>query len=88
MEKAQQELNTQSVSAKAGGGAVEVKVSGGMELLEIKIDPAAVDPEEVDLLEDTVVAAVNEGMRAAQEMANSRLGELSGGLGDLGLPGL
>lgn len=88
MEKAQQELNEQSVSAKAGGGAVEVKVSGGMELLEIKIDPAAVDPEDVELLEDTVVAAVNEGMRAAQEMANARLGKLTGGLGDLGIPGL
>jgi DNA-binding YbaB/EbfC family protein len=78
------------VTASAGGGAVTARVSGGLELLEVTIDPAAVDPEDVDLLQDTVVAAVNEAMRQAQQMAQERLGALTGagGLGGLGLPGM
>jgi nucleoid-associated protein EbfC len=90
MERVQAELQHESVTASAGGGAVTARVSGGLELLEVTIDPAAVDPEDVDLLQDTVVAAVNEAMRQAQQMAQERLGALTGagGLGGLGLPGM
>jgi nucleoid-associated protein EbfC len=88
MMKAQEQLKDEVVEASAGGGMVTVKISGDLELREIKIDPEAVDPEDVELLQDTVLAAVNEAIRSAQELANRKLGGLSGGLGDLGLPGL
>ncbi len=91
MEKAQESLKHESVEASAGGGMVTVKVSGEMEVLELKIDPEAVDPEDVDLLQDMVQAAVNEAFRAAQELAASKMGAATGGLGgslgNLGLPG-
>ncbi len=88
MARVQAELQQESVTASAGGGAVTAKVSGGLELLEITIDPAAVDPEDVELLQDVIVAAVNEAMRAAQELAQSRLGTVAGGLSGMGIPGL
>jgi DNA-binding YbaB/EbfC family protein len=88
MMKAQEQLKDEVVEASAGGGMVTVKISGDLELREIKIDPEAVDPEDVELLQDMVLAAVNEAIRSAQELANRKLGGLSGGLGDLGLPGL
>ncbi|CAN5546923.1 hypothetical protein BH20ACT19_BH20ACT19_04160 [soil metagenome] len=93
MEKAQESLKHESVEASAGGGMVTVKVSGELEVLELKIDPEAVDPEDVDLLQDMVLAAVNEAMRSAQELAASKMGAVTGGLGGagglggLGLPG-
>ena len=83
---AQEELKDEVVEASAGGGMVKVKVSGGLELREIVIDPDAVDPEDVELLQDMVQAAVNEGIRAAQERAESKMGGIAGGLG--GLPGM
>jgi DNA-binding YbaB/EbfC family protein len=91
MMKAQEQLKDEVVEASAGGGMVTVKISGDLELREIKIDPQAVDPEDVELLQDMVLAAVNEAVRSAQELANRKLGGLTGGLGDLGglgLPGL
>jgi DNA-binding YbaB/EbfC family protein len=94
MMKAQQELDNEVVEASAGGGMVTVKVTGGLEVREIKIDPEAVDPEDAEMLQDMVLAAVNEGLRAAQELAASRMGAATGGLGGagglggLGLPGL
>jgi DNA-binding YbaB/EbfC family protein len=88
MARVQEQLAEESVTASAGGGAVTAKVSGGLELLEITIAPEAVDPEDVELLQDTIVAAVNEAMRAAQELAQTRLGSVAGGLSGLGLPGL
>jgi DNA-binding YbaB/EbfC family protein len=91
MEKAQEQLKHETVEASAGGGMVTVKMSGELELLELKVDPGAVDPEDVELLEDMVQAAVNEAIRAAQELAASKLGAATGGLGGaggLGLPGL
>jgi DNA-binding YbaB/EbfC family protein len=88
MARVQQELAQESVTASAGGGAVSARVSGALELLEVTIDPEAVDPEDVEILQDTIVAAVNEAMRAAQQLANQRLGAIAGGLGGLGLPGL
>jgi DNA-binding YbaB/EbfC family protein len=75
------------VEASAGGGMVTVKVSGDLELKSITIDPEAVDPGDVELLQDMVLAAVNEGLRAAQELASAKLGGIAGGLGGLGGPG-
>lgn len=86
MQRAQEALAEESVSATAGGGAVTVTISGTLEVLDVQIDPAAV--EDVELLQDTVVAATNEAMRKAQELANSRLGSVAGALGNLGIPGL
>jgi DNA-binding YbaB/EbfC family protein len=92
MAKAQQQLKNEVVEASAGGGMVKVKVSGDLELKELVIDPEAVDPEDVELLQDMVQAAVNEGFRSAQELAANKMGAatggLAGGLGGLGLPGL
>ena len=90
MAKAQEQLKNEVVEASAGGGMVTVKVSGDLEVKEIRIDPAAVDPEDVELLQDMVLAATNEAIRSAQELANRKLGGLTGGLdlGSLGLPGL
>lgn len=93
MELAQEALKDEVVEASAGGGMVTVKVSGTLEVREIKIDPAAVDPEDVEILADMVTAAVNEALRKAQELAESKLGGATGGLdlgnlGGLGLPGL
>ena len=88
MEVAQEELKDEIVEASAGGGMVKAAVSGTLELKSIEIDPSAVDPEDVEILADMVLAAVNEGLRAAQELAASKLGSVTGGLGGLGLPGL
>ena len=88
MVKAQEEAQKQTVEASAGGGMVTVKVSGELEILDLKIDPGAVDPEDVELLQDMVQAALNEALRSAQELAASKMGAVTGGLGGLGLPGL
>jgi nucleoid-associated protein EbfC len=94
MEAAQEGLKDEVVEASAGGGMVKVKMSGDLRLLEIAIDPDAVDPEEAELLQEMVLAAVNEAIRSAQELAASKLGGIAGlggaggGLGGLGLPGL
>ena len=88
MMKAQEQLKHEVVEASAGGGMVTVKVTGELEIQEIKIDPEAVDPEDVELLQDMVLAATNEAIRSAQELAANKMGGLTGGLGDLGLPGL
>ncbi|MGH2865296.1 MAG: YbaB/EbfC family nucleoid-associated protein [Solirubrobacteraceae bacterium] len=93
MELAQEELKSEVVQASAGGGMVTVKVSGDLEVREIKIDPTAADPEDVEILAEMVLAAVNEGLRMAQQLAESKLGGATagldlGGLGGLGLPGL
>jgi nucleoid-associated protein EbfC len=85
---AQESLKDEVVDASAGGGMVTVEVTGDLNVKSIKIDPQAVDPDDVELLQDMVLAAVNEALRAAQELAASKLGGLAGGLGGLGLPGL
>jgi DNA-binding YbaB/EbfC family protein len=82
---AQESLKDEVVEASAGGGMVHVKVTGEMVIKEITIDPQAVDPEDVELLQDMVLAAVNEGLRSAQDLASSKLGGIAGGLGGLGL---
>ena len=88
MVKAQEELKNEIVEASAGGGMVTVKVTGELEIQEIKIDPEAVDPEDVDMLQDMVQAATNEALRSAQELAANKMGAVTGGLGGLGLPGM
>jgi nucleoid-associated protein EbfC len=90
MQRAQEELARETVTASAGGGAVKATMTGGLELVSIEIDPEVVDPEDVEMLEDMVTAAVNEALSSAQELASRRLGGITGGLGDLGLnlPGM
>ena len=90
MSEAQEKLKDEVVEASAGGGMVKVKMSGDLRLLELAIDPEAIDPEDPELLQDMVLAAVNEAIRSAQELAASRMGNVSGlgGAGGLGLPGL
>ena len=93
MAKAQEELKNEVVDASAGGGMVTVKMTGELELRELTIDPAAVDPDDVEMLQDMVQAAVNEAIRSAQELAASKMNAAAGGLtgpgglGGLGLPG-
>jgi DNA-binding YbaB/EbfC family protein len=87
MVAAQEALKDEVVEASAGGGMVTVKVSGDLQVKSVTIDPEAVDPEDVELLQDMVLAAINEALRAAQELAASKLGGIAGGLGGLGLPG-
>jgi hypothetical protein len=88
MAKAQEELKSETVEASAGGGMVTVKATGALEIVEIKIAPEAVDPDDPDLLADMVLAAVNEALRSAQSLVESKLGSAMGGLQGLGLPGL
>src|SRR3979411_1932194 len=91
---AQESLKDEVVEASAGGGMVTVKISGDLEIKSITIDPQAVDPEDIELLQDMILAAVNEALRSAQELASAKLGGIAGGLGGLGgglgggLPGL
>jgi DNA-binding YbaB/EbfC family protein len=88
MARAQEELANETVEASAGGGMVTVKATGALEVTEIKIAPEAIDPDDPELLADMVLAAVNEALRSAQSLAESKLGGAMGGLKGLGLPGL
>jgi len=89
MQKAQAELASETVEATAGGGMVTVVANGAGEIKQIKIDPKAIDPSDPELLEDMILAAVNEAVRSAHSLMESKLGGLAGGaLGGLGLPGL
>ena len=87
---AQEALKDEEVEASAGGGMVTVKVSGDLQVKSITIDPAALEDGDAELLADMVLAAVNEALRSAQELAATKLGGVTGGLdlGGLGLPGL
>ncbi|HEY5189991.1 MAG TPA: YbaB/EbfC family nucleoid-associated protein [Solirubrobacteraceae bacterium] len=85
---AQESLKDEVVDASAGGGMVTVQVTGDLIIKSITIDPEAVDPEDVEMLQDTILAAVNEGLRAAQERAAEKMGGIAGGLGGGGLGGL
>ena len=89
MQQAQEELANETVEATAGGGMVRVVATGAGDIKEIKIDPKAIDPDDPEMLEDMILAAVNEAVRSAHSMMESKLGGLAGGaLGGLGLPGL
>lgn len=84
MQQLQEELADHRVEAESGGGAVKVVFNGKQELISLTIDPASVDPAEVDLLEDLLLAAFQEGQRRAAAMAQQEMGKVTGGLGGLG----
>jgi DNA-binding YbaB/EbfC family protein len=90
MVAAQEQLKNETVEASAGGGMVKVVVSGDLEVKSMTISADAIDPDDPELLQDMVLAAVNEGLRSAQELAANKMGGLTGGLdlGGLGLPGI
>ncbi|MHB8174486.1 MAG: YbaB/EbfC family nucleoid-associated protein [Nitrospirota bacterium] len=92
IQKAQEEAGMKTAEASAGGGMVTVTANGRMEILSIKIEKEAVDPSDVEMLQDLVAAAVNEALRKAQEMMNEEMGKITGGMGlpgmGGGLPGL
>ena len=89
MQKAQDELEHETVESSSGGGMVSVTATGAGEIKEIKIDPKAIDPDDPEMLADMVLAAVNEAIRSARSLQETKLGGLAGGaLGGLGLPGL
>ncbi len=81
MEESQKELETKEFTATAGGGAVEVTVSGKKELVGIKLAEEIVDPEDIETLQDSIVAAVNEALRKADEASAELMGKMTGGLG-------
>lgn len=85
MAEEQEKLKTEIVEASAGGGMVNVKITGDQQITEVTIDPQAVDPEDVEMLQDMVLAATNEAIRSSQALAEQRLGGIAGGLG---LPGM
>ena len=92
MEQVQAELAEKEITSTAGGGAVEVTVNGNKEITKLKIDKAVVDPDDVEMLQDLVTAAVNEAMRQMEELSEAEMNKVTGGLGDIGggfgIPGL
>ena len=87
MEEQAKEMETKEFTATAGGGAVEITVSGTREVLKVKLDEEVVDPEDIDMLEDLIVAATNEALRKVEEASASAMSKLTGGLG-AGMPGM
>jgi hypothetical protein len=85
MAQMQEDLKTRTVEASSGGGMVTVTASGAKEILSLSIDPAVVDPEDVDMLQDLILAAVNEALKKATEMVEGEMGQLTGGMK---IPGL
>ncbi len=88
MARAQEEVAAEVVEASAGGGMVTVKANGAGEVLEVRIDPKAIDPDDPEMLADLVLAAVNEALRSSRNLMESKIaGMLPPGMGGLGLPG-
>lgn len=85
--EAQESMSEVTVDASAGGGMVKVTVDGAMQLKSVTIDPNALDPEDVEMLQDMIVAAVNEACRGVAEIANKRMSAVTGGMG-AGIPGM
>ena len=81
MEEQQKEMEEKEFEATAGGGAVTVKVSGKKEVLSVKLSEEVVDPDDIEMLQDLIVAATNEALRQAEEAANALMGKMTGGLG-------
>ncbi len=88
MARVQQELESKTVTATAGGGVVSVEVSGKLELKKIEISPEVVSSEDLEMLQDLITAAVNEGLKKAQEMAANDMAKVTGNINIPGLPGL
>lgn len=87
LNEAQEEIAGMTFEASAGGGMVKAVVSGNMSLASLEIDKEAVDPEDVEMLQDMVVAAVNEALRGMNELSEARLSAVTGGMGIPGMPG-
>ena len=88
MAQAQQELAETTVEATVGGGAVRVLITGAQEVRSVEIDPSAVDPDEVEMLQDLVMTAINEAISRSKELERERMGSIAGGMGLPGMPGL
>jgi len=88
MAQLQEELNQRTVEASAGGGMVTVVANGKQEVLSIVIDPEVVDPKDVEMLQDLILAAVNDALNRAKEMSNEEMGKLTQGMNIPGMPGL
>ncbi len=84
MEETTKELEEKEVTAAAGGGAVEVTVTGKKEIKSVKLDPEVVDPDDIEMLEDLIVAATNEALRKMEEISQAEMAKITGGLGGLG----
>lgn len=84
--QAQENMKDVTIDASAGGGMVKATVNGDLELVSIQIDPDALDPEDVDLLQDMIVAAVNEAIRGVSEVASKQMSSITGGLNIPGMP--
>ena len=84
----QEELEAREYDVSAGGGVVNVKINGKKEILSVKIDPEVVDPDDVETLEDLIVAAVNEAIKKVESTSAEEMEQITGGLGNLGIPGL
>ena len=84
----QEELEAREYDISAGGGVVNVKINGKKEILSVKIDPEVVDPDDVETLEDLIVAAVNEAIKKVETTSAEEMEKITGGLGNLGIPGL
>ncbi|MCI9631949.1 MAG: YbaB/EbfC family nucleoid-associated protein [Ruminococcus sp.] len=87
MEEQAKEMETKEFTATAGGGAVEVTISGKREVLKVKLDEEVVDPDDIEMLEDLIVAAVNEAFRKVEEESGAAMSKLTGGMGG-GIPGM
>ena len=87
MEEQAKEMESKEFTATAGGGAVEVTISGTREVLEVKLDEEVVDPDDIEMLEDLIVAAVNEALRKVEEESGAAMSKLTGGMGG-GIPGM
>ncbi len=87
MAQVQKELASKTCEASAGGGMVTAVVNGAQEIVAVKIDPSVVDPKDTEMLQDLVLAAVNEGLRRSKQMASDEMGKLTAGMG-LNIPGL
>jgi DNA-binding YbaB/EbfC family protein len=85
MEKTQSEIEAKEVEASAGGGAVSVKVNGKKELVEVNLKPEVVDPDDIEMLQDLIIAAVNEAIRQVNEISENEMGKVTGGIN---IPGL
>jgi DNA-binding YbaB/EbfC family protein len=88
MAQAQAELQETTLEATAGGGAVRVVITGAQEIRQVEIDPSAVDPDEVEMLQDLVMAAVNDAINRSKDLERERMGAVAGGLGLPGMPDL
>lgn len=84
MEEAQKELEEKEITATAGGGAVEVTVSGKKEITKVKLSEEVVDPDDIEMLEDLIMAATNEALRQLDEFSSSSMAKITGGMGGLG----